>query len=50
MAKTENKTKPAALAPSAFIAAIADGPRKSDAETLLSWFGDVTGRAGARRR
>ncbi len=41
--KSENKTKPTAITPKAFVAALDDGPRKSDAEKLLPWFEKITG-------
>jgi hypothetical protein len=43
MAKSESKTRPTAVKPKDFIAALEDGPRKQDAEKLLPWFERVTG-------
>jgi hypothetical protein len=43
MAKSEPKTKPTAVSPREFIAALEDGPRKRDAEKLLPWMEKVTG-------
>jgi Domain of unknown function (DU1801) len=43
MAKSENKTRPTAVSPKKFIAALQDGPRKRDAEALLPWFEKMTG-------
>ena len=43
MAKTEPKTKQTAVSPRDFIAALEEGPRKRDAETLLPWMAKVTG-------
>ncbi|MFN4023811.1 MAG: DUF1801 domain-containing protein [Hyphomonas sp.] len=42
-AKYELKTKATEIAPKDFIAAMEDGPRKADAETLLKWMTKVTG-------
>ncbi|KCZ60608.1 DUF1801 domain-containing protein [Hyphomonas chukchiensis] len=43
MGKAANKTQQTTLSPEAFIAGIESPRRKADAETLLVWFGDVTG-------
>ena len=43
MAKAEPKTKATEIAPKDFIAAMEDGPRKTDAEVLLKWMTKVTG-------
>lgn len=43
MAKNEPGTKATAVAPKDFIAAMEDGPRKTDAEVLLKWMTKVTG-------
>lgn len=42
-AKYEAKTKATEISPEDFIAAMEEGQRKRDAETLLPWFGNVTG-------
>ncbi|MFN3912116.1 DUF1801 domain-containing protein [Hyphomonas sp.] len=43
MAKAENKTKVTEVTPKQFIAALDDGPRKTDAEQLVKWMTGVTG-------
>jgi hypothetical protein len=43
MAKSEAKTKPTAVTPKDFVAAMEDGQRKKDAEVLLKWMTKVTG-------
>ncbi len=43
MAKAENKTKATEVTPKDFIAALDDGLRKTDAETLVKWMTKVTG-------
>ncbi|MBU4569544.1 MAG: DUF1801 domain-containing protein, partial [Alphaproteobacteria bacterium] len=43
MAKTEPKTKQTAVSPRDFTAALEEGPRRRDAETLLKWMTKVTG-------
>jgi uncharacterized protein DUF1801 len=43
MTRAENKTMPTGVRPEAFIAGLAEGPRKQDAERLLPWFEKVTG-------
>lgn len=42
MATAENKTKVTDVTPKQFIAALDDGPRKMDAETLVKWMTAVT--------
>lgn len=42
-AKYELKTKATEVTPKDFIAAMEDGPRKTDAEALLKWMTKVTG-------
>lgn len=43
MAKVKSNTRPTAVRPKDFVAALEDGPRKQDAERLLPWFETVTG-------
>jgi len=43
LAKRENKTTVTAVSPVAFIASLDDGPRRRDAERLLTWMTEVTG-------
>jgi hypothetical protein len=43
MAKSEAKTKPTAVTPKDFVAAMEDGQRKKDAEVLRKWMTKVTG-------
>lgn len=43
MAKYEAKTTQTSLRPADYIASLADGSRKQDAEILLPWFEGVTG-------
>ena len=43
MGKGANKTQQTPFSPEAFIAGIDHPRRKADAETLLGWFGDITG-------
>ena len=42
-AKYDLKTKATEITPKDFIAAMEDGPRKADAETLLKWMTKVAG-------
>ncbi len=42
-AKYELNTKATGITPKDYIAAMEDGPRKADAETLLKWMTKVTG-------
>lgn len=43
MAGKEAKTKPTAISPADYIAAMEDGPRKTDAATALAWMTKITG-------
>ena len=43
MAKAGNKTVPTDVSPAAFIATVENATRRTDAQTLLSWFEKVTG-------
>jgi hypothetical protein len=43
MAKAQNKTTQIPVLPADFIAGLQDGPRKDDAQILLTWFTDQTG-------
>lgn len=43
MATAENKTQPTDVSPRDFIAGISHAGRRADAETLLTWFEEVTG-------
>lgn len=43
MAGKEAKTKPTVINPADYIAAMEDGPRKTDAATALAWMTKITG-------
>lgn len=43
MAKGEPKTKPTVISPADYIAAMEDGPRKTDAAAALAWMTKITG-------
>lgn len=43
MAKADNKTKPTEVDPRDFVAAVEHDKKRADAETLLEFFGRVTG-------
>ena len=43
MVGSANKTKQTTKSPANFVAALEHKARREDAETLLKWFGDVTG-------